>query len=110
MKRDMWAQGDVLIVPVDAIPAGAVPVEPEGDRYVLAHGEATGHHHSIRIGPTVAMFRDDGAGSGGASYLRAEAPALLEHQEHATVALPPGSYRVVRQRVARAGMARRVED
>lgn len=109
MNRDMWAQGDVLVVAVDAVPPAAVPVAPEGDRYILARGEATGHHHSIRIGPTVAMFRDDGGG-GGTFYVRAEAPAMLEHQEHATIALPPGSYRVARQRVARTGMAHRVED
>lgn len=41
-------QGDVLLVKIDKLPAGAKPMEPEnGRRFVLAHGEVTGHTHAI---------------------------------------------------------------
>lgn len=41
-------QGDVLLRPVKALPAGCTPIEPEGGRrFVLAHGEVTGHAHAI---------------------------------------------------------------
>lgn len=104
----MYAQGDVLIVSCHTIPATAAPVAAENGRLIVARGEATGHHHSFRWQKGAVLFRDDGAG--GALYVDVASPATLEHQEHASITLPAGRYRVLRQRVARAGMARRVED
>jgi hypothetical protein len=41
-------QGDVLLVPVATLPKNCTPMEPEnGRRFVLAHGEVTGHAHAI---------------------------------------------------------------
>lgn len=41
-------QGDVFLLPVKALPAGCRPIQPEaGRRFVLAHGEVTGHAHAI---------------------------------------------------------------
>ena len=39
-------QGDILLVPVDGLPTGAVSVARTG-RLVLADGEATGHAHAV---------------------------------------------------------------
>ena len=87
----MYRQGDVLIEKVAEIPAGAA-VAPKAGRYVLAEGEATGHAHTVdaRYGELVE--------SRGMLYLRLTAAAPLEHQEHATITLEPGTYRVTRQR------------
>jgi hypothetical protein len=38
----MYRQGDVLLIPEDAVPASATKVAREGQRIVLALGEATG--------------------------------------------------------------------
>lgn len=92
-------QGDVLLLPVAKAPAKRVPVEAENGRVVLAHGEATGHHHSFALSDRVALFREDG--SGGGLFLSVSGAAL---------AVPPGDYKVIRQRTYEAGMARRVED
>lgn len=100
------AQGDLLIIRIDAIPPGALPVEPEGGRLILARGEATGHHHSFRAGPPVMLFRDT---EGGLCFTANET-AHLEHQEHATITFDRGTYKVMRQRTFEAGMARRVAD
>ena len=111
----MIRQGDVLVRPVRSIEvtrlAHSQPIEAENGRFVLAHGEATGHHHSVALSQRVAMFRDDG-GSGGRQYLAVcgAEPVSLEHQEHAALAIAPGLHEVVRQRVYTAGMARRVAD
>ena len=43
----MIRQGDVLIVPVEEIPATVEAVERENGCIILAHGEATGHAHKI---------------------------------------------------------------
>jgi hypothetical protein len=92
----MLRQGDVLLV---EIPDGDRP-ETDGPvgrdasgRLVLAWGEATGHAHVVadvtarlvadRVGRVLCV---DGAG------------ATLVHDEHAPVEVPPGWWRVVRQR------------
>lgn len=96
-----YAQGDVVFVPVSALPGSLVPVPPMDGRLIFAYGEVTGHHHSIPAAEGVALL---------------EAPGLLphryltiaeligevgvEHQEHGTVRLPPGTYEVRRQREA----------
>ena len=101
-------QGDILIVPCDAIPATAVPVEPRGGRLIVALGEATGHHHSFPHRPQIAMFRDDGAGGG--LFIQADAPIALEHQEHSALIVERGTHRVINQRTFAAGMVRAVVD
>lgn len=108
MKR-MYRQGDVLIVETDAIPASR-PVPAENGRAVLAHGEATGHHHSYGTG-RATLFREDGSGSGLYLQVTGSAPAALEHQEHDTIPTPVGNYAVIRQREWDAiGRARQVAD
>ena len=88
----IYRQGDVLLVPVDEVPAGK-SVEREGGKLILARGEATGHHHAVLDRNAELME------SAEAVYLKImEAPAHLTHQEHATIEVPPGTYRVVRQR------------
>lgn len=97
--RQMWRQGDVMIVATnEGIPDTAIEVPREDGRVVLAHGEATGHAHAFGE-RHVAMFRagDDGAST--AAYLRIEGlPATLRHEEHAPIEVPAGTYRVIRQR------------
>jgi hypothetical protein len=79
-------------------------------RLVLAYGEVTGHHHSLALSDRVAMFREDGSGSGLFLSVSDGDPAALEHQEHKTLLINPGTYRIIRQRVMHSGMAQRVGD
>ena len=88
----MYRQGDVLIVPVKSIPKAIEPVEREGGRVVLAHGEVTGHMHQLR-GATVARYRDDG----GHEYLSVGAPDPLVHEEHSAIPVAPGDYELAQQ-------------
>jgi hypothetical protein len=91
-----YRQGDVLLMACDSIPAAARREAPEKGRVVLARGEITGHAH-VMAADRVCHFRDDGTGGG---FLRIEgnAPVALTHEEHAPLMVPPGSYRVIRQR------------
>lgn len=80
-------QGDIRIEDVDAIPHGARRVEAVGDRYVLAEGEATGHSHSLLAVDGVEVWE-----AGPRMYVKAGPNGVaIEHQEHHSIVLAPGS-------------------
>jgi hypothetical protein len=100
--RQLFAQGDLLIERVeDACGTGGVEQSIQ-ESLVLAEGEATGHRHVLH--DQVTMFRDDGLARDipvglYVGHVRVLSPcARLEHDEHATLTLPRGTYRVRRQR------------
>lgn len=102
----IYRQGDVLIVRTDHSTDGFTEVLRENGRVVLAHGEATGHAHAIKT-PDARLFMEDGGGRG---LLHVPSGADVVHEEHKTIALPPGLYEVRRQREFDAGAVRRVAD
>lgn len=113
--RDLYAQGDLLIERVDDLPPSGNVLQPEPDgSFVLAEGELTGHHHSIY--GQVTMFRDDSLARdipGGLyiGHISVDGPAArVQHQEHAPISLPKGTYRVRRQRELEPKDARVVAD
>jgi hypothetical protein len=90
----MYRQGDVLVVAINAIPRRAKPVDRDRGRVVLAYGEVTGHAHAIAdSGAALLQHEDD-------QYLRVTAAGGvgLKHEDHDTIEVPRGDYRVVRQR------------
>lgn len=104
----MYRQGDVLIVAVESIPETAIAIARGKRGVVLAEGEVTGHAHRI---PSrhASLYRTDTD----ARYLRVmgPAPVQLRHEEHSTVSLPPGSYRVTIHREYQPGeLPRQVQD
>jgi hypothetical protein len=95
-----YRQGDILLMIEDGIPDHVVPVAADGDRVVLAYGEATGHKHAL-IGRQVELFSEPGDEDGvlGERFLRiVGAAGMLVHEEHDPITVPPGTYRVIRQR------------
>lgn len=86
-------QGDVLLVPVPSIPAASEVARDRG-RVILAYGEVTGHAHAITAPGATLLTTEDNA-----RFLRiVGAPADLTHEEHATITIAPGEYRVVTHR------------
>jgi hypothetical protein len=104
----MARQGDVLIIGVKALPANLEKVKRENGRVILAHGEVTGHAHAIKD-KRAALFRDPKLA---AIFMRVsgDAPVALEHDEHETIAVPPGDYQVIRQREYSPEAIRNVAD
>lgn len=125
----MYRQGDVLLVAVRPalarrIKRGRDLREKPGDdgarRVVLAYGEVTGHAHVVLSG------KETGRGKGTVDYFEATegldvqraAPLLrvsgraaeLRHDEHRTIVLPRGTYRVIRQREYSPEAIRQVAD
>lgn len=115
MKKELFAQGDIILERVpDAAPKEPIGVDPDG-AVVLARGEVTGHRHAFYSG--AVMFRDDALARDvppelyiGHVKIAAKDGAELRHEEHDTVKLAPGTYRVRRQREWTAESARVVAD
>jgi hypothetical protein len=103
--KQLYRQGDVLIERVSKIPSDAKREKAKG-RIILALGEATGHHHSLAPDAADWWKQPDGT-----QFLEVgKKPAALTHQEHATIELPPGRYRVGRQREYTPEAIRNVAD
>jgi hypothetical protein len=97
MKK-MFRQGDVIIMATtaDAVTPEHREVPREAGRVVLAHGEVTGHSHAIRAQGVCLLVRE--GISDRVLTIGADIVALLEHEEHGTISLPPGTYTVRQQR------------
>ena len=87
-------QGDVLLTVME-VPATGKEVPRENGRIVLAHGEATGHAHSI-ASLDVKLLMDEKTL---ARHLdtRGEKRPILDHEEHEALRLPAGKTIEVRQ-------------
>ena len=92
---DCYRQGDVLLVQVDEAPLRCRHVPREDGRLVLAHGEATGHAHVV-FGAEAELVSHEEAEE---LYLLVYGDETVrEHEEHDSIALHAGTYRVIRQR------------
>ena len=78
-----FRHGDVQIIKVDGIPSDVKKL----DRKELAYGEVTGHAHRIDVGE---LFET----KNGELYLKVDRLTNVSHEEHKTITLEPGYYRV----------------
>lgn len=102
----MYRQGDVVITKIGRMPKGATPVARDDGRIILAYGEVTGHAHAI-ASALAELFREEN----GSLYLRVRGDDVaLRHEEHGAISLPPGTYRVKRQREYTPEEIRNVAD
>src|SRR5690348_3130267 len=88
MTRETYRQGDLLITRVGQVPEQAVAQASS----IILRGETTGHAHRL-LGGEVRVVDATAA-----MYLVCAAQAQVVHEEHHTITLPPGLYRVTRQR------------
>lgn len=80
--------GDVILKPVTA----AQGKQEKLKEYTLAHGEVTGHHHTLyplTEGAFLSLFKD-----GEKRFLDLAEPWALRHQEHREIVVPPGLYEI----------------
>ena len=94
-RSGQYRQGDVLLVRVedDVKSRPHRSVARDEGRIVLAYGEQTGHAHAIADAEAELIELETGE-----RFLVTARGVSLRHEEHDTIELPPGSYRVVRQR------------
>jgi hypothetical protein len=88
-------QGDIILSRIDEMPAGDwKPLDKPGGKTVLALGEVTGHHHRFES-ESVCELRAEGVNT---RVVSVSAESILFHEEHGSVAVPPGLYTVEIQR------------
>ncbi len=101
------AQGDLNIFVCDDIPTGLKAAEKVEGSYILAHSE-TGHNHVIS--GAVVMYDENEF----ISFLEVKESSNVVHlrnfDTHKTIKLPPGKYRITRQREYIAEGFRRAAD
>ncbi|HUY10572.1 MAG TPA: hypothetical protein VMW80_14215 [Candidatus Dormibacteraeota bacterium] len=100
-------QGDVLVERVRrrTLPKGTF-VAPRQGRLILAYGEATGHHHSVAVadGEMVETAAHE-------VFLQIMKTTDLQHQEHGSLRLDKGVYKVtIQQEYQPRELPRRVVD
>lgn len=125
-------QGDVLLTPVAALPAGCTEVPHDKGRIVLAYGEVTGHAHAIAdhavkqpapgMGPEAASEIADAViararskarlllAPSGERFLEVSETVHLRHEEHDEHAIEPGIYRLPQQMEYSPAELQRVAD
>lgn len=106
------AQGDIMILKIDALPKDVELVEhvPEGQHLIVTHSE-TGHHHVMER-EKVTMFENKNNEL--EVFLQVHRDATLDHlrphDTHESIAFGPGTYKVIRQREYTPEGYRRVAD
>lgn len=86
----LWRHGDVLIAAVSALPSHA----RRRPGSVLAHGEVTGHSHRFADLKDIQLWE-----VGNELFVEVLSDqANLVHEEHKTLSIPKGTYRVWMQR------------
>lgn len=121
-KLKQWRQGDVFIEQVTESVEGRKRVDGADGNVVLALGEVTGHSHRIES-PHAALYLEQATtvvpdsvllGLGGGlipdRLLQLDKPATVVHEEHGSIALDAGTYRIRIQREYSPAELRNVAD
>ena len=82
--------GDVLLKTVKDIPKNVKCIKSK-NRVVIMDGEVTGHAHAIYTPEKVDYLENNGL-----FYLRVNEPVELKHEEHKTITINPGYYKIDR--------------
>jgi hypothetical protein len=94
-KRVQYRQGDVLLTKIARLPKKGTPVERDNGRIILAYGEVTGHAHELKSKSAQLLTID--LNEGPATYLTLDEIAPLVHEEHGTILVEKGTYKVTKQ-------------
>ena len=90
----MYRQGDLLFVKINKFPKG-FNVSPDK---VLVRGEATGHSHRVENGEVLRGFSDVFSSRYTREIIiRSNGKTRIVHEEHNTIILPVGIFRLVVQ-------------
>lgn len=100
-----YRQGDVLIERIADIPTTATK-QDQSTGIILAHGEATGHHHVLETADPADWWKEGEISAAnqkpaelaGELFVSLPCGGVVIHPEHSAIKLPAGNYRIIRQR------------
>ena len=92
MTGEQFRQGDLLIIKVDKLPKDSHKKNFEKD--IILKGEATNHAHRLVGGDIHSHF---GLNRETDMYLNVPKGGEITHEEHGTIKLEPGVFKVIRQ-------------
>ena len=100
-ENNVWIRhGDVVLEKVESM-KGEIK---KAKTAILAEGEVTGHFHKLSGNLLISEFEGD-------KFVECKHEALLTHQEHNTLTIPKGVYKIKLQReVDLLGEVRQVMD
>lgn len=100
-------QGDVCLERIDSIPENSIEVKRKDKGLILAEGEHTGHCHRIEEKDIAWLYEKNGI-----LYVKALEDCELKHEEHRTITIPKGNWKVgiVREYDYFLEMVRQVRD
>jgi hypothetical protein len=112
-----YRQGDVLIERIESIPATAKK-QKQSKSIILAHGEVTGHHHRMEVADPADWWKEGEivptlekpSVLAGEIFVSLATGGCVTHDEHSTIELPSGNYRISRQREYHPQAIRNVQD
>ena len=99
-----YRQGDVMILRIEEVPSD-IKRRRNHKRAILAHGELTGHKHVVHADSLHAYGTTEEI-----DFLVLEADGTITHQEHDPIAVPAGTYEIIRQREYQPEGIRNVAD
>jgi len=105
----MIRQGDILFIPTNETIPDYAKARTSG---IVAQGEATGHHHRIAADDMQVAELMEIGWQGNLMLKVSEHGISIVHEEHKTVTIPPGTYKVhqAREFDYMARFARTVRD
>lgn len=110
LKLGEWArQGDVYLIAIAAVPAGARLVKSSGE-VQLAQGQTMGSRHMLQLRQGVELYRVATPGPLDGGTIVAKDRCYISHPEHAHMDLPPGIYAVTYQQDLMSDEIRAVRD
>ena len=104
---DSWAQGDLLLVCLDKMPADCMRL-PKQERQ-LAPGTTQGSRHCLDSLSGITLYQLSSPTPLDGPVIMSDREVTVEHPEHGHITLPAGCWGVVYQR-AFADELRRVQD
>lgn len=92
-EKLFFRQGDILF---ELMPEGKGDMNIEKlDSKTVALGEITGHHHSFGKKDQVLLYKE--IDSDVPTNASLQAPSTITHQEHLSIQLPKGEYKIKRE-------------
>ena len=86
----IWRQGDVVVSEISEIPGGALPLKTNEIRIA----SETGNPHVMKARQLFVVENQVTPAGAFEQYAMLDQETIMTHPEHASLALPPGIYRV----------------